>query len=362
MATPAPLSPGLAAAVARLFPGARILGADAVGADDTARSTGKAEGYAAPVRVTIQTAVGENRCIVVRTAKPDEFGHDRRADRAAELLLAFDTFNTLPGHVRALDVGAFAAGELRSLRDAGEFYLVTAWVDGEPYAESLRRVARRGTVTGADLARVDELVGWLAALHAERVDDRRAWRRAVRDLVGSGEGIMGIVDAYPPETPGAPPAVLRDVERLASEWRWRLRDRGDRLRRIHGDFHPFNLVFDEGCHFTPLDASRGCVGDPADDLTALSVNFPFFALERPASWREGLGALWHRFWRGWLEATGDAEVMEVAPPFFAWRALVVACPRFYPRVPAAARERLLALAGDVLQRGFHLDAPEALFR
>ena len=100
-----------------------------------------------------------------------------------------------------------------------------------------------------------------------------AWRRAVRDLLGHGEGIFGIVDGYPDGVPGAPPERLEALERAALAWRWRLRGRAGRLRRTHGDFHPFNVIFAEGTRFTLLDASRGGLGDPADDLVALTVNY-----------------------------------------------------------------------------------------
>ena len=35
-------------------------------------------------------------------------------------------------------------------------------------------------------------------------------------------------------------------------------------------------------------------------------------------------------------------------PWLAWRCLVVACPRFYPRLPAEARDRVLRLAERAL--------------
>jgi hypothetical protein len=353
--------PGLRAAMERLFPGGSVVSCETVGADTRSTPTEKAAGYAVPVRVTLRTASGSARSVVFRTATPNEFGHDRRADRAAEMLLAFDTFNGVPGHVRVLDVGAIAPEGLRSLADAGELYLVTDWAQGIPYAEDLRRIAGTGEVDAQDLARVDELARWLATLHGERLDDPQAWRRALRDVVGSGEGLFGIVDAYPPGTPGADAVALLEIERLALEWRWRLRGRHDRLRRIHGDFHPFNLIFAEGTVFTPLDASRGCKGEAADDLTALSVNYVFFAIGQPTSWRRGLGVLWHRFWSRWLEATGDDEAVAVAAPFLAWRALVVACPRFYPRLAADGRARLLGLARSALDRGFDPHLADGLF-
>jgi aminoglycoside phosphotransferase (APT) family kinase protein len=353
--------PGLAEALARIFPGCELLGVDPVGEDTRAGATRKACGYALPLRLCIRTRSGENRCLVFRTAVPDRFGHDRRADRAGQLLLAFDTFNQIAGHVRALDVGFATPDGLCSLRDAGEPWLLTSYVFGEPYATDLRRIARAGALEERDLQRLDELVRWLADLHSERVEDAVASRRALRDVLGSGEGIFGVVDAYPDDVAGAPLEALRELERLALDWRWKLRGGAERARRIHGDFHPFNIVFGEGTEFAAIDASRGCVGDPADDLTALAVNFVFFALESPSGWRGGLGRLWHRFWRGWIEATGDAAVLDVAPPYLAWRLLVVACPIFYPATPAPARAKLLAFARRALTRGFHPEHAEDLF-
>ncbi|HUL59314.1 MAG TPA: phosphotransferase [Anaeromyxobacteraceae bacterium] len=380
-------------ALSSLAPGATVESVSLLSPDVPAGETEKAVGYGKPLRVTLRETSGARRDLVFRTASGNEFGHDRRADRAEELLLAFDLFNRIPAHVPALDVGAIAAdGRLVSLRGAGEFYLVTGFARGTLYAEDLRRVARDGAAGPLDLARCDALVAYLAGLHAEKRDDPAAWRRAVRDLVGHGEGIFGMVDGYPPDTPAAPPERLRCIEERCLSWRWRLRGRAHRLARTHGDFHPFNLVFGipggpdappdllaggqprpsplvaplqpgaEATHFTALDASRGGQGDPADDVTALTINYVFFALEHHASWAHGLGVLWRRFWERYLAATGDAALLESAPPFLAWRALVLASPRFYPRLPAPARDAVLGLAERALEAG-RLDpaSAEALF-
>ncbi|HSN15403.1 MAG TPA: phosphotransferase, partial [Anaeromyxobacteraceae bacterium] len=171
----------------------------------------------------------------------------------------------------------------------------------------------------------------------------------------------------PAGVPAAPAARLRAIEERCLAWRWRLRDLSRRLSRTHGDFHPFNVVFrppsagEDGTGFTLLDASRGGKGDPADDLTALSVNHVFFAAERRGSWQRGLGPLWRRFWDVYLVATGDREALETAPPFLAWRALVLASPRFYPGLSAPARDLLLTLAERALDAGrLDLDLPGAL--
>ncbi len=334
--------------LSRVFPGARVVRSvplDGIGASAVARKEG---GYARAWRVSASDDAGRVRDFVFRTAAGDEFGHDRRSDRAANLLLAFDTFPAIPDHVLALDVGFEVNGGLQTLRDAGEPYLVTSYAEGRLYAEDLRRVAAEETASPIDLERCDALARWLAALHAERVVNPAAWRRAVRDLLGHGEGIFGIVDAYGAGVPGAPPARLQALEARCLEWRWRLRGRTDRLRRTHGDFHPFNVVFSQGPRFTLLDASRGCLGDPADDVTALSVNYVFFALQAPRAWSRGFAPLWRRFWEEYLETSGGGAVLESAAPFLAWRALVLGCPRFYPDLSASARDALLSFAERAL--------------
>lgn len=122
-------------------------------------------------------------------------------------------------------------------------------------------------------------------------------------------------------------------------------------------------MFDEGVTLALLDASRGARGDPADDVTALAVNFLLFALGRDGAWQGGLGTLWHRWWSTYLALRPDDDLLAVAPPFFAWRALVVACPKFYPDLAAADRDRLLSFAEAALAAG-RLDprAAEELFR
>lgn len=361
---PLPDRRALAAALDAIVPGARIVEVAPVGADAAGAGVArKGAGYATAFRVVLEDAARRRRVVCFRTASPDAFGHDRRADRAALLLLAYDGFGAIPGHVAALDVGFLAPEGLRSLRGAGEPYLVTEWAEGRLYAEDLRRVARERVATPLDLARAEALAGWLSALHETPVDDPVAWRRALRDLVGAGEGIFGVADAYGPDVPAAPPARLAAIERRCVEWRWRLAPRAERLRRTHGDFHPFNLLFEEGgTRLVPLDASRGGRGDPADDLVALTVNYPFFALQAEGAWERGLGPLWRRCWGAYLAARGPG-VLEAVAPYLAWRALVLACPAFYPDLRTEARDRLLGFAEAALDRpAFAPGSVEELFR
>jgi hypothetical protein len=335
--------------LARRFPGSTVLEVRRLG-DDEVRddATAKGTGYGVPIKVTLREADGRERAVVFHTARSDDFGHDRRADRAAEMLLAYDTFGSIPRHVPALDVGVIARdGSLRSIADANEMYLLTGWADGELYAKDLRRIAAEGT-TERDLHRLDVLADYLVRLHQHHTGRLAAYTRAVRDLVGSGEGIFGMIDGYDADVPAAPPGRLRRIEQHCVEWRWRLRHHEPRVARVHGDFHPFNIVFSGDAELALLDASRGALGEPADDVTALAINFVFFALDHGGAWRRGLGPLWHRLWTRYLRASNDRELLEVAAPWLAWRALVIANPRWYPRLSAAGRDRLLGWIERVL--------------
>ena len=358
--------PGLRDHIARLYPGATIAAIEPLGPDAGATAdrrgvrgggagaTTKAAGYGAPVRVTLRGGPGDHggadRQLVWRVASANDFGHDRRADRAAVTIQAFDDFAQIPAHVRAVDLGVMQGGALVSTREATEHYMITSYAPGTIYAHDLRRIATERIATPRDLGRVGALARYLAELHAPIAPSGGRYRRAARDLVGSGEGIFGIVVGYPADVPGAPPDRLRAIEERCAAWRWRLRGRDHRLTRTHGDFHPFNIVFD-GDELHLLDASRGGCGDPADDVTALAVNFVAFALDAPGAWPRGLGLLWRELWRRYQAERPDAELASAAPPFFAWRALVIANPAFYPQLTAAARDRLLGLAEAALDAG-----------
>ena len=307
-------------------------------AEDRGTAQGKHIGYGEPLLVRYRVG-GKDRAVVFRTMLPNWFGHERRADRAALALLAHDTYGDIPLHVPAVDVGAVRDdGSLLSLGNTGEFYLITRYAGGELYARDLERIGREGRSTELDVSRASALAGYLVELHAAPFPrPHQVYVRAVRDLVGSGEGIFGIADSYPPDGP-IPLSRLAAIEHRCIDWRWKLRRRARRVRRTHGDFHPYNVLFRSGIDLTLLDASRGCVGEPADDVAAMTINYLFGGVTHPGAWRSGFLPLWDTFWHHYLHATGDWELLEVIAPFFAWRALVVASPVWYPDVAPAARD------------------------
>lgn len=317
----------------------------------------KGGGYGVPQLVSWRSPEGDRR-FVLETVRPGGFGHEDRADRAALVLRALDDYGDLPGHVRAVDAGAFStAGAAVGLAGTGEFFLLTGFVEGSPYAQDLERIAARGRLDPLDRDRASALADYLAAIHRGPVVHETWYRRRLRDLTGSGECIAGIADSYP-ETDFPDPAMLERIESLALRWRYRLRDRAERLRRIHGDFHPWNILFREGTDLTALDRSRGRFGDPADDVAALAVNYVFFALRGERRFRGPFAELFRLFWNRYRLASGDESLEDVIAPHFAFRTLVLANPLWYPSETVSTRRALFRFLFGTLEAD-HFD-PAAL--
>jgi hypothetical protein len=308
----------------------------------------KGYGYGMPVLVEYEAA-GKRGKSVLETIPPGPYGHDHMADRAQMLLWDFHAFNRLPRHARSIDVGAFQKeGALLSLGKTQELFLLTEYVEGIAYIHDLSRLQGNGLLTGLDLARADVLCDYLAEIHDQRGPDPGLYSRRIRELLGHGECIMGITDGYPPKHGFITGPLLEDIERRCVGWRWRLKARAHRLRRVHGDFHPYNILFREGTDFSVLDRSRGEWGDPADDVTSITGNYLFSALQREGRLAGAFEMLFRRFWDRYLEKTGDREILEVAPPFYAFRCLVMASPVWYPTLPEEVRRKLFAFLQAVL--------------
>lgn len=336
-----------------------VAGLTTLGGPD-GKKEAKGYGYGVPVKVDFRVCGAEPKTAVLHTMSPGPFGHEHMADRARELIWNHHAFNHLPRHVRSLDVCGFQpSGRLIPVGQVEEFCLLTEYAEGESYSHDLERLRATGELTDLDFARADALCDYLVEIHRVRGGDSGLYTRRIRELVGHGECIMGIADSYP-EDPRIPAALLQEIEHLAVDWRWRLKGMTHRLRQVHGDFHPWNILFRSDADFSLLDRSRGEYGDPADDVTSLTLNYLFFSLQRSGRLEGAFETLFLRFWKRYLENSGDCEMLNVAAPFFAFRGLVMASPVWYPTLPDSIRRRILAFILAVLKaRSFDFERANA---
>jgi Ser/Thr protein kinase RdoA (MazF antagonist) len=330
-----------------------------LGEADTA-SDPKHFGYGVPFEVECRVDGVTRQFVVSRTRPAQGFGHDYPADRAWQALYGHAAYNSFPRHVRSLDVGFIrASGELVSAADARDFFQLVEKADGTLYWHDLDHLLHGAPLAARDEARTEALARFLAGAHAVKRDEPVLYERRIRELLGHGECVMGILDSYPHPYALFPPAACEELERHLVTWRWRLRSRTHRLSRVHGDFHPWNLLFRAGTDFSVLDRSRGEWGEPADDVAALAANYLFFGI-RTSEVRSERGVaepfrrLFHHFLSAYVAGSGDAEVLGTLPPFLAFRLLVLAHPRWYPTLTDAVRTELLGLAQSVVL-STHLD-------
>ena len=310
----------------------------------------KGFGYGVPYVVEFNVG-GEDKQVVLETMRPEGFGHDHFSDRAGILLWQHSSFNKLPKHVHSVDVGAFTAkGEaLKSLGDCAELFIVTELVDGRLYHLDLDRIKESGKLRSTDEERCLALSKYLVEIHRVKREAPWLYARRMRELVGHGECIMGLLDSYPQGFDFVDETSLIEVERDCVVWRWRLKHKHHRLSQTHGDFHPWNILFREAADFTVLDRSRGEWGEPADDVVALTINYLFYSLQKYGDLSGPFERLFKLFWQNYLDKAFDNEILEVVQPFYAWRGLVVASPIWYPHLQKDVRAKLLNFVRNVLQ-------------
>ncbi|MGV9174054.1 MAG: phosphotransferase, partial [Promethearchaeia archaeon] len=150
-----------------------------------------------------------------------------------------------------------------------------------------------------DIERAKALSDYLVDIHSQKKDEPLFYRRRIRELIGDGECIMGLTDSYALDYEFITQQELKRIEKKCIDWRYTLRNYEDRLSQVHGDFHPWNVLFDEKLNFSVLDRSRGEWGEPADDVVSMSMNYLFFALQWEKAQSHFL-ELFDLFWGNYL--------------------------------------------------------------
>ena len=328
-------------------------------------------GYGIPYLIVYNSggsSPGKKEKIILSTMRISHgFGHDYRADRVDNLVLSYDTWNELPNHCKIQDIGAFdkTNSSMISLGDAGEFFLLRSMIQGTEYFKDLDRIFASGKLEETDALRAKALAEYLLRIHSKKnanPDDKELYVRKIRDTVGHGECIFGIADSYP--SSGAD--YLRDrqlelIEKQCVEHRWRLKTNTTRLCQVHGDFHPWNILFSNDpknpTKFGLLDRSRGAWGEPADDICALAINYIFYSIRKYGKLDREFSSLYEDFLKAYISNLDGEEkngLFDSMPLFFTFRALVVASPLWYPDLTSETRRKILGFAQNSLETG-HFD-------
>jgi len=297
---------------------------------------------------------GKPRSLIIKSLDSSPgLGHDWPSDRAGVLLGALACYGRLPGHVGAYEVISLGSdGTLRSLVDAREYYIAVERAEGTDYFFDLEGMAGKGSLDVGDKRRLSALAGYLARIHKKKKKSQKLYLRRLRDTIGHGECLMGVFDTYGVPPPGF--TTLRemtDIEKKCVDARARLKECHHRLCVVHGDFHPGNIMFTGPVRFRLLDRSRGEFGEPADDVTALTVNHVFYSLIHRGSMGGAYLEALELFYNEYIDATGDTGLPDVVGLFYAFRGAVVANPLFYPGVSDDVRKGMLAFVHGVLDAG-----------
>jgi hypothetical protein len=311
-------------------------------------------GYGKPLRIEFSVN-GRLQSAVLSIMRGDKYGHQFYWDRAAILMFQHETAGRLPKHAKPMGLGYFdVRDKMIGVVEPKEFFILNELLEGDDYYKDLERISREGA-TQDDITLARDFAGWLAEIHGQKADDPDLYLRRVRNLIGASECIFGLVDAYPYPYDKFVPERFQALEKRVVDWRWKLRKYTHRLSVVHGDFHPWNTLVrkDDGqWDFSVLDRSRGEFGEPADDVSTMSLNFVLFALYGQTDKPRLSGdfeKLYTAFWEEYLSRTGDEEILEVIAPFYVFRGLVIASPQWYPHHPEPVRAGLFRFLERVLE-------------
>lgn len=295
---------------------------------------------------------------VLKSLYSEHMGSEYPADRAQSLLLAHQTFNDMENHVRSVDViGACENGKILPIGEAQEFFILTDEASGTDLFSDIRRIASSCEYKKEDKEKMLILANFLSDLHGRKFGSETLYKRKIRDTIGSGVSIMGVLDMYPEKLSWFSSKEQAEIVKKAVEHWSKEKYYSGRLCEIHGDFHPGNIWFKESGEFTLLDRSRGRYGEAADDITAFLVNFIFYSVVYEGSFAGPLSELLDIFIGAYTELSGDHELGKVIAPYWAFRTVVVCNPHpfFYPdsffgnkKIALTVRKKMINFAMNAL--------------
>lgn len=218
---------------------------------------------------------------------------------------------------------------------------------GDPLPQALRRLAIEGLAQDGEIELFRSLARLLVRQHLAPLPPGSpgdTYAGAFRRVLTRDDGVLALLDALPLDSKSHDARRLQDIERRFLGWRWRLRGKSERLRRVRGELSLERVHVLPRGEVTIFDLALE-PGDPAMDVSAVAVALLALGAREPLCWPDGYKLLFDAFWSTYLADSGDHELLDVAPPFLAWRALQAS-----PPLPAGARSKLFSFAEEVLEQ------------
>jgi hypothetical protein len=271
----------------------------------------------------------KNKILILKSLFKENLGMDHYSDRAASLIEAHDNYNKMDSHVKSIDViSQKENNDLVSIGDSKEFYILMEEAKGKNLFNDFEEAKKYGKLSIVTENKIKIISDFLVKLHKNKHKSISLYRRKIRDTIGSGGSLIGILDMHPDS----------DFEKFKYEWIkivnkslifWnKSRNLHYRLCEIHGDYHPGNLWFEEE-KLIVLDRARGRFGEPADDITAFLVNPIMYSLILYNKFKGSFKEIFDVFWNNYFKQTTDREMRKIMAPYIAFRIAVVTNPIFY---------------------------------
>lgn len=309
-----------------------------------------AEGYKLEISVD-----NEQKDVVLRTLGSVDFSHDYVSDRLAYFVMQHHTSSKLPKHARSLDViGVPGDGSNGNLLNSRDFVQIIEYVDGREYGEDLSEILSGREINGADIKKACDISDYLALVHSLKFDGdfehaTSLYKRHTRDMVGS-VFLLDVLDTYPSKVEFASASEIENLVSSLYSFRNYLPVDTNRLKKLHGDFHPGNIIFDNLGDFTVLDSARHIWGEAADDVASMGINYIWNAIKQTGRYEGKFKVVFENFWKNYLEKSNDHDIQNIMPLFFGIRSFVLNHPNFFD-VGDDVRLKMFRLSKNMLKAG-----------
>lgn len=297
------------------------------------------------VRVTYTIGTEENS-VILKVPRYMANGDHHVSNQVRTIMWQRDAFNRLPAHCTCRAAGLVNEdGSFSELNISAVPFIIEEDIAGDNlFHDFIQAESKQQSFLLTErIRRCGEYIG---EIHSTKKNDQELQLRVVREYTGR---FLRLVDEF--QRVSASFIPFRAVIDCALCWHWRLRDSTERLRMVHGDFHPGNIIFTPDNELRVIDRKHIEWGDPADDLAAFFINILFFSLRKYGRMHDPYIGYARDFFGAYLRVSPDIEIDRFLPPFLLTRLLVLLNPQWYPGLDHGVIEKL----GNVLKKVLTVD-------